>query len=377
MSIASFTSRLRDVTSPEHGALLKHLISLISISRGVMSQHYLSWDIYDRAFRAERAPDKEDRESLAKGQPKKMTVPLTFSQVMTFVAFNVTTLTQNRRFFELEPTGTEDNVLEEPLEHILERDLRRNKWQSFLVQTFLDIARFSLFAAEVGWVEQTRKVKTTQTTQSEGPFGTMEETTAETYVDVPVFQGNRVFSVSPYRFFPDTRLPLSRYQEGEFCGSEDMFTMASLRADGALFNLDKIPKMTEKMYGERRKNSRIDEMPVRQNPNQGSGIGTGSTNFSDLDDQAYVHTGPVVITKVVFDIRPCDFKVGEVPISDEDFVLRFVAWVANDQTVIRFEEATYLHGQFPYICAEYIPDQHRTINMGLAETCDQITNLIT
>lgn len=371
MPIPDFKKKLADVNSPEHGALLKHLLSLVDISRGVMSQHYASWDLHDRAFRAERAPDKEDRDSVAKGQPKKLTVPLTFSQVMTFVAFNVSTLTQNRRFFELEPTGTEDNPLREPLEHILERDLRRNQWQTFLVQAFLDIARFSLCAAEVGWVEQTRKVKTTQTVEKEGPFGTMESSTTEGYVDAPVFSGNRVFPISPYRFLPDTRLPLSRYQEGEFCGSEDMFSMASLRADASLFNLDKIPKMTDKMYSNRRKVSRIDEMPTRLNPNEGTNSST------DLDGDAMVKSGPLVVTKMVFDLKPSDFKVNEVPLSDEDFVLRFVAWIGNDQTIIRFEEATYLHGQFPYISAQYIPDQHRTVNMGLAETCEQITGLIT
>lgn len=358
--------------SLEHDALLKAATNLVNISRDDMSKNFHMWDVHDEIFRSERKRDKEDRVAMAKGDPKKMIVPLTFSQIMTFVSFAILSITQNRRFYELEPVRRDEEVLEEVLELILEHDLRRNKWTSFLVQFFLDIGRFSLGAAEVCYQEEKRWIRVPKAETVPGAFGVPTETSTNDYEEVTIFVGNRIHPVSPYRFLPDTRLPLTRYQEGEFCGSEELWSMARLRGDGNLFNLDRIPKMTESAYRDRRKVSRIDLGPLnRQNPNLAySGVAGDSSEF--------VQNGPVVVTKLVADIVPKQFKVGEEnPLGKEDRTYRYIIWYANDKTIIRFDEATYLHCQFPYMCAQYTPDQHQTVNEGLSDLCDELTNLIT
>jgi hypothetical protein len=359
--------------SPEHSALISHVKKLISKSRTDMAKNFTKWDNNDDVFRSRRILDKADRAAEAKGQPKKLIVPLTFAQIMTFVSFCVMSVMQNRRFFELEPTGTEDNPLDEPMELILERDLRRNTWTSFLVQFFLNIGRFSLAAAEVCYKEDYRYMRIPQTETEQGAFGV--ETNKQTYdfQKIPTFIGNKVYSVSPYSFLPDTRLPLTRFQEGEFCASENQFSMATLRNDDSLFNLDVIPKITIDQYRERRKVSRIDlGADDHKNPNLGSGEDSGTGD-------GFVKSGPIVITKVVVDLVPNDFKVQdkEGELGTEKFPVRYLMWYANDKVIIRFEEAYYLHCQFPYICAQYLPDEHQNINEGLADICDQMTNLIT
>lgn len=371
MAFDDFKEKLKNPESQEHDALLRHVKGLIAVSRRTMGGYYSKWDYNDSIFRSEKKADKEDRSAAAKGKPTKMIVPLTFSQVMTFVAFCVTTTTQNKRFFELEPTGSEDNPLREPMELILERDIRRNQWTSFLVQFFLDIGRFSLAAAEVCYKEEYRHVRITETKQVPGPMGETQEQTKSSFQQIPTFVGNKVYPISPYRFFPDTRLPLTRYQEGEFCGSEDMFSVSSLRGDSACFNLDKIPKMTEDEHKKRQDISRIDVLETRA---RGQG-GDGATATADGD---MVKDGMVVLTKVVCDIIPKHFKVDDkTPLGDEEFPIRYIVWYANDKTIVRFEEAYYLHGLFPYVCGQFLPDQHKTVNEGLSDVCDQITNLIT
>lgn len=307
-----------------------------------------------------------------------MIMSLTFAQIMTFVSFNIMSITQNARFFELEPTGTEDNPLSEPMELILERDLRKNTWNAFLIQFFLDIGRFSVGAAEVCYKEEYRHVRVAETKSVPQAFGNETQETTNNFQALPVFVGNRVYPVSPYRFFPDTRLPLTRYQEGEFCGSEDQFSLSALRGLGSdLFNLDKIPKYTEDDYKRRQQTSRIDlGLPDKGKNANLAGFG----NEGDVSKGSMVKSGPVVVDKIVFDMIPKNFSEDHpnaISIGDEDFPVRYLAWYANDGTIIRFEEAYYLHCQFPYICAQYLPDQHKTINEGLADICSQITDLIT
>lgn len=369
-----FKKKIKDPESQEHGALLAHVKGLIDKSRKTMARHYDTWDYNDAVFRSEKKVDKEDRTAAANGKPTKMIVPLVFSQVMTFVTYNVSTLSQNKRFFELEPTGSEDNPLREACELVLERDCRRNSWTAFLVQFFLDIGRFSLGAAEVCYEEKYRKIRVEETTtEPQGIMGEEVSTTESVLKDVPVFVGNKVVPISPYRFFPDLSLPLTRYQEGEFCGSEDIFTLGSLQGDENLFNVDKIPKFTETDFKGRKQISRVPELGLRTS--SGSGHGT-------LSDSDYCSSGDVIVTKAVLDIVPKHFYCGEGddkknPLGDADYRMRYLVWYANDQTIIRFEEADYLHGMFPYICAQFLPDQHKTINEGLSDACDQITSLIT
>lgn len=369
MSLETFKKSLLDKDSPEHDALAKYVLGLADISRKEMSSHYTRWDKHDEVFRSKRKVDIEDKAAVNRDQPKKMVVPLTFAQVMTSVAFNVQTLSQNKRFFMLEPTGTEDNPLREPFELILERDLRRNTWTAFLVQFFLDVARFSMGIGEVCYEETYRYMRTQQTEEVEGAFGETTEDTREVFQQIPTFIGNRVIPVSPYRWLPDTRLPLSRYQDGEFCGSEDMFSLSVLKANTNLFNLDVIPKFTEKQLKQRKVNTRIVEMEVRPE----------STSTGNNDTSVYVKSGPVAITKMTCDIVPKNFEVGKdkTPLGTEAFPVRYLVWLANDKTIVRFEEASYLHCQFPYFMGQFLPDQHQIVNEGLADVCDQITSLIT
>lgn len=370
MSLEDFRKKLEDTSSPEHDALVSLVKGHSKLSRDDMSQNYPRWDDNDAVFRCKRKVDKEDRAADLRGQPKKLMVPLQFSQIMTFVAFNCMTLTQNKRFFMLEPTGTEDNPLRESMELILERDLRRNTWQAFLVQFFLDVGRFSLGVGEVCYAEDFEYMRVEKEEEVMGAFGETETKSSNPFVQIPTFVGNRVVSVSPYRFLPDTRLPLTRYQEGEFCGSEDMFSLSSLKNTGQCFNLDAIPKYSKDELKNRKANSRIVEMDVRENPNLG-----GKPQDGDL-----VTSGPVCVTKMVCKITPKSFEVGKdkgTPLGSEPFPIRYVIWLANDRTIIRFEEAYYLHCQFPYILGQFMPDQHQTVNEALADVCDQLAGLQT
>lgn len=358
---------------PEHSALLRYCKKRMDASKKEMGKHYSSWDYYDQVFRSRRAIDKEDRSANAKGAPAKLIVPLQFSQIMTFVSFAVATVTQNRRFFGLDPQKQEEYPLREAIEQILQRDCNRNDWTSFLIQYFLDLGKFGLAAAEICYKEETRKMRYQREEPVMGPFGVQGTTTVDDYMDIPTFVGNKVYPISPYRIFPDTSLPITKYQEGEYCGSEDMFTINGLRSDASsLFNLDKIPKMTAEEFAERRKSTRIDVMDF---------MPTRTQNSSDAelnDSDGFVKEGPVVVSKLVIDITPSKFEIeGDNVLGDEPFPIRYIVWWANDKTIIRFEEATYLHFQFPYAISQFLPDQHKIINEGLADTADQITNTIT
>lgn len=381
MAFDNFKVALADVNSPQHNALLTYVMGLVNRSRDSMSKNFDTWDHNDDVFRSKRTVDREDADAKLKGKPTKMILPLTYSQIISFVAFNIMSITQNKRFFELEPTGSEDNPLAEPAELILERDIRRNQWNAFLVQFFLDIGRFSLGVGEVCYEEEVRWMRLAREKIQQGPFNTENKVSTFNYEPIPVFTGNRIHSVSPYRFLPDPSVALTKYQAGEFCGSEDVFTLSALQRLGdVLFNLDKIPQFNEQDYKTRKSRVRSNLGLYDDSKASASGGKAGFGTEGSKDSSTMVKSGPVSITKLVFDLTPGNLELQDKELEglgDEKFPVRYLVWIANDKTIVRFEEAYFLHGMFPYFCAQYLPDQHQTINESLADICEQLTSIAT
>lgn len=361
---------IEKVDSEDHSDLLAYVKRRVDKSRKDMRKHHAKWEKNDSVFRSERSFDTEDRKAMSKGQPGKMVIPLSKSQVLSFVSYCLITMTQNRRFFEIEPTGSEDNPLAESVELILERDVRRNRWSSFLLQFLLDVGVKGLGCAEVCWEEVRRKVRTEVKGTESVAFGGEVQTSSVQYIDVPVNIGNTVHSISPYRFFPDTNFPVDQYQRGEFCASEDFWSYTELVAFGDCINLDKIPKMSKTDLEARESCTKGDfsDFQTRQKADM------GGDNSAEAE---YVTDGKVLVTKGVYELIPAKVKIDGKPIGKETFPVRFVIWYANDKVIIRYTEANDLHGYFPYIASTMLPDQTKALADSLADDCSQLTDLIT
>lgn len=343
--------------SPFVNSMLSRVKDLVDMSRSVMSNYYDEWDQNDSIYRGQRTPDKDDREASKKGQPVKMVVPLAYAQIQTFVSFCLTLFLQKEDIVELVPASPEDTLSVRAAEDLLARDLRRSKFVLKLRQFLLDVARFTFGVLKHTWVEETRTVS--QEVPVEGSeLLTLTQGTKET-----IFQGNRVESCSPYRFFPDVRLPLGRFQEGEFCASEDEYTIIELKKqekDGLYANVDAIPKWTKETLAERSKKSRLFS----------SGLSVGKAG----EDKS---AGVCVLTEVQVWIVPSKFILEDgKPLGPEEEPVLYVVAYANDNTVIRVEPMNYVHNQFTYDVAEFDPDQHSLINTSLSGIIDMLQDAI-
>lgn len=342
-----------------HEKVLRHVKRLVDNSRSKMSRHYDDWDMRDETFQGKRRPDAEDKESKHRGQPIKLTAPTTFAQVMTYVSFGFLLFLQNSRQFELTPSGEEDWELhkKEDTELILDRDLRKNTWEAKLFQFLLDIGKFGLGVMEVSWAEEYQHVsmKTTTTDSSYGVATLSEDRVKKSFLK---FQGNRVRSISPYSFFPDTNVPLSRLQEGEFVAVEEPYTWTQLRrmeSNDEVAGLAYVTGMSETAYSDRKEGTRMSSFyPTR-----------GET------------TCPVVcVTKVQVSLVPKKFKIDDKSLGPETWPVKYHVWYANDCRVIRCEPMDALHDKFTYVVGEYVPDMHHLINVSMADLIDRLQSMI-
>jgi hypothetical protein len=218
--------------TPFHTALRDQVLSLVSRSRADMGEYYDEWDRRHKTYRAEKEPSAADKKNAEVKEPKKCIVPLTYAQVDTFVSFSLMTLMQRKNVFEFEATGMEDFEKDTPAETLLHRDMVKSKQVYLLNQLLVDIGKFGLGAIKCCWSEEFDYVPVQEPDQPEEVIGGVvikEATTRTRWKKIKTWSGNKLHNVSPFRLFPDTRLPLTKYQEGEFFAIEEETTFSQLR----------------------------------------------------------------------------------------------------------------------------------------------------
>jgi hypothetical protein len=362
---------LKEQDAPDsfHETLLDKVKSLVKMSRSKMSEFYGDWDLQERVYRGETAADLDDRKQELKGKPVKMVVPNTFAQVMTFASFLFLMYNQNRTFFELQPSGDEDfGRKQSDSEKLLDRDLRHNEWNTRLFQHLLDVARFGTGILESSWTEKKARVKVqSEPTKLILPDGSESEIAGGMeWKEFMKFEGNSVRNISPYRFFPDTRHAMVDFQKGEFCAVEEEYSLHALRdleASGEVAAVDMIEKFGKNFATDR----------------GGSTYGVLGTDDKLRNDFSQDKSSSLVmVTKVQIWLVPNKFEVGpdEKKLGEEDFPVLYHIWYANDNRVIRCEPCGWWHNEFSWTVAQFTPDMHRTLTMGLADLIYRLQDVI-
>ena len=345
--LLDFTQRLKD---------------LLRISRSEMSKNYDQWDRYDEIYRGVRVADAQDKKADTRGEPTKMTLPLTFGQAQTFVAFGHQLYNQREYFYETTASGQEDEGASKIASALLEQNLTHNKYRSVrLIQKLTDIARWGLGITKVGWVRETVPVVEEVVDQ---------EMMAAARADLPApavppmktqvtyktkFLGNRIVNVSPYRWYPDARLPISRWSEGEFCADEIEESKALLMKNPLVAGMEYVTDLQEASFKDRR-------MSFLKKPGQASNV-----------MGAHVKSAYVLLTEVQIRLNPSKTEISKgVFLSPHDCDQIYIVWIVNDDRIVRISEAGNNHEEFSYDCAQLFEDQNNFVNFSL---CDILSSL--
>lgn len=334
---------------------------LVKMSRDSMSKYYDAWDMAERTYRGERTPDAEDKKAAKKNEPMKVFVPLTHAQVQTFVSFAVMMMTQRDYFYELGGTGVEDEKAAKLGQAVLQRDLEYNKWEGVLLPQFLtDAAVKGLGVLKTQWSHETCPAPTQVPDPRWQPDPMLPTQavppTVTVYQEKTKYLGNRIEVVSPYRWFPDTRLPITRYREGEFCADESEKSygeLQKLERRGEVAGLQWVPRLNDNGFEDRR-------LTILS---QGSQQSWDPTVPGNLSGRYYL------ITEVEIRCNPAQTEIGDGVVINPDLDAEVVllVWIANDDRIIRIVDSGYEHNEFLYDAAQFFNDQSRLLNGGIAE----------
>lgn len=359
--LKNLSSELSEETiSPLHARLLQTSRDLVDFSRRTMSNYYGQWDYYDMCYRGERPNDKQDKEAEQRGEPTKMAIPLSYAQVQVFVAYMFSQYFQRPSFYQLTPTGQEDYDAAKVGEAFLTRDLSENMWSVKLYQYLTDIGRFGVGIIKHGWEVEVGTVYKEETVSAPTIplFGVKlgKDKKVTTKVQEVSFEGNRLMNISPYRFFPDVRLPLTRFQDGEFVASEDEYTYTKLKGmenRGEIAGVDFIPAFSKSQWDKRH------SMFTGINPLEDN-IGNVSAYTKDVKST-------ICVTEVQRWIIPSKFDLADgTQLGTETEPVIYNIWYANDARILKCEPLGYSHNSFTYDCVQMSPDQHRMVNDGIS-----------
>lgn len=351
----------QEVQPPNIVQLKNDLLRWLRGSRSVMKRKYSIWDRNARIYRGYRRKDEEDLEAKEMGEPEKMVVPLTYTQIQTFVAFTFLLYLQNDRFFELTPTGDQDFDLEEAIEKTLQRDLNHNDWYSVLYQSILDIGRFGVCILKSYWKLEKQSVRLpVAASNSGGLFPTIQAASLSAQ-QVTKYEGNAIVNISPYRFFPDMRLPLSRWKEGQFAFDEMEFHISHFwqaEDQGEMAGTHLITQMEKSMFENsyRWEESYFQITAAWDNSNQ-------TSTWNDF---------MAISTEGICKIKPKDYGLGP-----EDFEVPFLVTMVNDQRITSIQRFEALHGEFIHDVAQFSPDNHNKLNEALADNIHALQDIVT
>lgn len=349
-------------TAGLHDSLMEYLRPMLRNARASMQTNYRQWDEQHETYMHRRRQDKSDIEAASQGLPSKIVVPMTHSQVNTFVSFGYMMFTQRDRFYEFPGVEDMDQPLRECAEKLVQRDLDFSCHKQILFQSLLDLAVRGMFVQK-DWWEVEKVWMPVQETLPAPMFNGVPTGTGQVVKEVKEFtrrEGNVIRAVSPYKVLTDAAFHLSDWKRGTFVATEEEYSKSALQQlqnMGVIAGVENIETLNDRILFEN---------------------GFSSSRFTTIDLKRPAESKDTVcITEVIVKLVPSDFKdQGGTKLSDTGNLQQWLVWIANGTRIVRCEPYSAYHGQFPVSIGMFMPDMHETVLTSVAHMAGDLQSLI-
>lgn len=234
--------------SQQEQKILQALRARYLLSQRNMMQLHKKWREADEAVMAyvEETPEdavrKSEREA---GVPKYTTIslPYTYGILIAAHTYWSSAFLSRMPVFQFQPCHGNAPGGSAALEALIDYQVRRGGQKVPYYIWLYDLGKYGCGVIGDYWDEE--KVITSEFVDQEILYGGILPTGKTRRVrvesEVMKYQGNKVFNIRPYYWFPDPRKPMHRFQEGEFCGHYAELGWTEIyerREQGEMFNVD-------------------------------------------------------------------------------------------------------------------------------------------
>lgn len=288
-------------------------------------------------------------------------VPYTYAIIMTAHTYFTSVLLSRTPVFQYTARHGEPQDSVSAVESVMDYQLKVGTMLPVMYNWLYDLSKYSLGIVGIYWDVEEKIIKryVKQGNSFMGVPFAGEKTVLQEEI-VKGYEGNRLFNVRPYDFFPDPRVPIWKFQDGEFCIRDTSEGYHSILASehaspGYYINLKEMVTAAKERSNDRETGSSRTELPL-QPGEAGKAPGPGFVTITD----AYVKLIPSV------------WGLGSGK--------RVETWcfqIAEDKVVISAKPLGCYHDKFPFSVMEGNYGSEEFAKFGMLEVIKPLTDVLT
>lgn len=313
------------------------------------------------AYMPESDVDKTRKSKRKLGETEYTTINIPYSYAMLLTAHTYYTSVFLARdpIFQLKGRHGESQTSETALESLLDYQIQAGGGMPALFVWLMDIGKYSHGVLGHYWDKEeftmTQLVDKPRTFLGMPIPGAMEKVQeSKTLIG---FEGNRLYNVRPADFLSDPRVPLFRFQEGEFCIVFDKVgwvKIAAKAAAGKYYNLKALKEA----------GSRGEDSDRLGSTGFDSNLPGEDLNFYSLEDD---HPSTVDLYEFHWDLVPSELGLGSGNRPE-----KWVFTIANKGVVVSAQPLGLAHNKYPFDVIPFEVEGYNVFNRSMLEVLDPL-----
>lgn len=348
-------------SSQLHAAILDEVRARVRFSKDRLIGQHAKWRkdeetaiayIKETDINATRRRARED----GKPQYTTISVPYSYGILMASHTYWTTVFLGRSPVFQYQGRHGESTQQVQAIEALMDYQLQIGGQLVPLYLWLMDMGKYGIGIIGDFWEERDEIIS--QITEVPKTFAgiPLGDATVKkrTTIRVPGYHGNRLYNIRPLDWFPDPRVPLHKFQDGEFVAvyNEIGWNSVLRRADAGLYiNIDKL-EANQTTISNREQGSNAVVLPDDM----------GGTNL-----EGFIDTGRAVEVAKVYEcyveLVPSKWKLGKSTLPE-----KWVFTVTSDfELVIGAQPLGAMHNKFPMQVIELEPEAYALANRGIPD----------
>lgn len=363
--------------TPQHEKIMDEIRKRWRFSYRKMSQQYVKWarmeDEFVAYMPAKEADVKRDNERKLDGKPHYTTVFVPHAYAMLLAAHTYWTSVFLARSPIMQFAGrhgeSEQSVA--ALESLIDYQVNVGGMLVPLYIWLLDPGKYSFGVIGVNWeqdhIRTTELVMEPRTIMGIPLIGT--ERRIKRSKDIMGYEGNRLYNVRPYDFFPDPRFTISQFQKGEFCGryfETSLNLLARRQEDGIYYNIEEVKKVKPSEFLRSLGSSRLEL------PNQNASTATATWESGNISDMSSTSLDFYGLLEMCIELIPSDWGLGSGTYPE-----KWVFTVGNDAVILSAQPLGYYHDRFPFQVIEFEVEGYGMFKRSMLEQLKPMNDVLT
>lgn len=351
-----------------HKSVTKALSSRIDLAeKGFSSQRdkFIKAEDTVLAYIPEQDMDRKRRAARDRGEPKYTTIKLPYTYALLMSAHTYLTSV----FFSRTPVHqyagrhgeSEEQV--DALEALIGYQVQVGQMLGPYYIWLYDALKYGAGIVEEYWMED--KVQFTTIEEAPDPMDPTKAVKQQVRVTMPGYSGNKICNVRPTDFLPDPRLPVARFQEGEFVFVRKKLsweTIIKREKQGYYMNVDRLKGVakTSNYFG------------AGENQRVASNLETPEDNMTIVDTAipGSEHPAVVYVYEGCVSVIPEEWKLG-----NSDYPEKWMFTLTQDKsTLLGAQPHGAMHCKFPYEVLETEVEGYGTWSRGVPDIVEPVQN---